>query len=95
MVQLPQDLQLRSDVRIDAAIPSWHINGHGSSCRQNYYLGDMKGAGRTCEEEIETTWSHTNPLAASVREMAPAARHEALTDHWNGWNFRKIVGFRT
>jgi len=54
----------------------------------------MKGVGRTCGEEVESSWSHTNPLAPSVREMGPAARHDTLNDHWNGWNFRKIVGFR-
>ena len=94
MNQFPLDMQLTNGVSVDAAIPSWHINGHGSSCRQNFCLGYMKGVGRTCGEEIETTWSHTNPLAASVREMGPAARHDTLNDHWNGWNFRKIIGFR-
>ena len=53
----------------------------------------MKGVGRTCGEEIEVSWAHTNPLATSVREMGPAAQHETLNDHWNGWNFHKIVGF--
>lgn len=51
-------------------------------------------AGRTVGEDIETTWAGTNALAPSVREMGPAARHDTLNDHWNGWNFRKIVGFR-
>jgi hypothetical protein len=68
------------------------INGHGQKCQDNYNLGYMKGTGRTCGEEIEATWSHTNSLAASVREMGPGARHETLNDHWNGWNFRKVVG---
>ncbi|KIL54292.1 hypothetical protein M378DRAFT_92846, partial [Amanita muscaria Koide BX008] len=53
------------------------------------------GTGKTCGEEVEISWSHTNPLASSVREMGPAARHDTLNDHWNGWNFRKIVGLRT
>ena len=53
----------------------------------------MKGAGRTCREEVENTWSSTNALAPSVREMAPGARPDTLNDHWNGWNFCKIVGF--
>ena len=53
-----------------------------------------KGAGRTCGEEVETTWASTNALAPSVREMAPGARHDTLNDQWNGWNFRKITGFR-
>ena len=48
-----------------------------------------------CGEDIETTWSSTNPLVPSTREMGPAARRETLNDHWGGWNFRKIVNFRT
>jgi len=90
----PEHMRVPDQTTIDTAIPSWHINGHGASCRQNFCLGYMKGAGRTCGEEVEVSWSHTNPLAPSVREMGPAARHDTLNDHWNGWNFRKIVGFR-
>ncbi|KAM6489975.1 hypothetical protein JOM56_014554 [Amanita muscaria] len=90
----PPHMRISNQTRIDTAIPSWHINGHGQSCRQNFCLGYMKGAGRTCGEEVEVSWSHTNPLAPSVREMGPEARHETLNDHWNSWNFHKIVGFR-
>ena len=75
--------------------PSWHINGHGERCRKNFCLGYTRGAGRTCGEEVEMTWSSTNSLAPSVREMVPGARHDTLNNHWNGWNFRKIMGFRT
>ena len=63
-------------------------------CHENFSLGYLVGAGRTCGEEVETSWSHTNALAPSDREMGPAARHETLNDHWGGWNFKKIVGFR-
>ena len=93
MEAFPDHMKLPDKTKIDAAIPSWHINGHGESCRQNFSLGYLDGVGRTCGEEIETGWSHTNPLASSVCEMGPAARHDALNDHWNGWNFWKIVGF--
>ena len=54
----------------------------------------MEGVGRTTGEDIETTWAGTNSLAPSVCEMGPAACHDTLNDQWNGWNFRKIVGFR-
>ena len=94
MAAFPEHMRVGGQTRIEAAIPSWHINGHGQSCCQNFSLSYMKGVGRTCGEEVESSWSHTNPLAPSVREMGPAARHDTLNDHWNGWNFRKIVGFR-
>jgi hypothetical protein len=92
MEHLPMEMHLKG-LQVDCAIPSWHINGHGQSCQQNYCLGYMRGVGCTCGEEIKSSWSHTNPLATSVREMGPAARHEMLNDYWNGFNFRKIVGF--
>jgi hypothetical protein len=63
-------------------------------CQNNLSLSYIPGVGRTCGEDVETSWAHTNSLAPSTREMGPGARRETLNDHWNGWNFRKIVGFR-
>ena len=94
MAEFPENMQIPETTQVDVAIPGWHINGHGAKCRNNFNLAYMEGAGRTVGEDIETTWAGTNLLASSVREMAPAARHDTLNDHWNGWNFRKIVGFR-
>ena len=93
MSKFPEHMQIKLATRVDVAIPSWHINGHGEWCRKGFCLGYTKGVGRTCGEEVETTWSSTNSLAPSVREMAPGARHDTLNDHWNGWNFHKIVSF--
>jgi hypothetical protein len=46
-------------------------------------------------EEVETSWAHTNSLGMSVCEVGPGAHHETLNDHWNAWNFHKIVRFCT
>ncbi|KAF8171335.1 hypothetical protein BJ912DRAFT_1025200 [Pholiota molesta] len=94
MQAFPEHMRIPPETKIDVAIPSWHINGHGQKCRDGFSLGYTKGAGRTCGEEVEISWSHANPLVPSVKEMGPAARHDTLNDHWNGWNFRKIVGFK-
>jgi hypothetical protein len=93
MDKLPDDLHLDPNVKVEIAIPTWHANGHGD-CKANFSLSYMHGVGRTCGEDIETTWAQTNALGTSIREMGPAARHEVLNDQWGGWNFRKIVGFR-
>ena len=87
-------MQIPETTQVEVAIPGWHINGHGDACRNKFNLSYMEGVGRTVGEDIETTWAGTNPLASSVREMGPAAWHNTLNDHWNGWNFCKIVGFR-
>ncbi|KAF9470706.1 hypothetical protein BDN70DRAFT_939490 [Pholiota conissans] len=89
------DLNLPENIRLEVGIPSWHVNGHGAFCRNNYSLSYLPGVGRTCGEDVEITWSQTNSLAPSTREMGPGARKETLNDHWNGWNLRKVVGFRT
>ena len=28
-----------------------------------------------------------------MHEMGPGTHRETLNDHWNGWNFRKIIDF--
>ena len=94
MADFPEQMQIDPATTVDVWIPSWHINRHGEMCRKDFCFGYTKGVGRTCGEEVETSWSHTNPLAPSVREMAPAARHDTLDNHWNSWNFHKIIGFR-
>jgi Kyakuja-Dileera-Zisupton transposase len=94
MADFPPEMRIPESTRVDVAIPGWHINAHGEKCRENFNLSYMEGAGRTVGEDIETTWAGTNALGSSVREMGPAARHDTMNDHWNGWNFRKIVGFR-
>ena len=93
MSELPEHIRIKPGTKVDVGIPSWHITGHGERCQKDFCLGYTKGAGRTCGEEVEISWSHTNPLAPSVREMAPAAWHDTLNNHWNGWKFRKTVGF--
>ena len=93
IADFPPEMQIPETTKLDVAIPGWHINGHGETCRNNFNISYMEGAGRTVGEDVETVWAGTNPLAPSIREMGPVARHDTLNDHWNGWNFRKIVRF--
>ncbi|KAG6822763.1 hypothetical protein H0H92_012696, partial [Tricholoma furcatifolium] len=78
-----------------ALVPRWHIMAHGEDCQTEHSLNYEEGVGRTCGEDVECGWSHTNQLSTSTREMGPANRRETLDDHWGGWNWQKIVGFRS
>ncbi|KAG6807588.1 hypothetical protein H0H92_007027 [Tricholoma furcatifolium] len=78
-----------------ALVPRWHIIAHGEDCQTEYSLNYEEGVGRTCGEDVESGWSHTNQLSTSTREMGPANRRETLDDHWGGWNWQKIIGFRS
>lgn len=82
------------NLSLEAVIPRWHINGHGENCKTEFSFNYADGVGRTCGEDVESGWSHVNQLGTSIREMGPGARHETLNDHWGGWNWQKIVGFR-
>ncbi|KAF8989469.1 hypothetical protein BDQ17DRAFT_1256830 [Cyathus striatus] len=63
--------------------------GQSVLCHSNFALAYLPGAGRTCGEEVETTWSSSNHLHPSTCKMGPAACHEVLNDHWTDWNFQK------
>ena len=93
MIEYPEEMRLPSDLEVEVGIPSWHVNRHGMECQNNLSLSYIPGIGRTCGEDVETSWAHTNYLAPSTCEMGPGACKETLNDHWNGWNFQKIVDF--
>ena len=92
MKNFPDDLQLDPNVEIEVGILTWHVNGHGDECKANYSLGHMHGVGRTCGEDVETTWAQTNSLRTSIREMGSGARHKTLNDQWSGFKFPENCG---
>ncbi|KAK7434810.1 hypothetical protein VKT23_019997 [Stygiomarasmius scandens] len=73
-------------------IPKLHIYGHQMLCQLLYSLNWLWGTGRTDGEGIERPWAHMGPVATSMRDMGPGSRHDTLDDHWNHWNFVKMVG---
>ena len=73
MIEYPEEMRLPSDLEVEVGIPSWHVNGHGMECQNNLSLSYIPGVGRTCGEDVETSWAHTNSLAPSTREMGPGA----------------------
>ena len=93
MLEYPDEMKLSPETSVEVGIPNWHVNGHGAFCQDNLSLNYIPRVGRTCGEDVEMSWAHTNSLAFSTREMGPGARQETLNDHWGGWNFGKIVGF--
>lgn len=76
------------------AVPKFHLIGHGESCQTAFNLALMDNVGMTHGESVETIWSHSTSLATWSRENGPSARHLILDDHWNGWNWSKLIGLR-
>ena len=77
------------------AVPKFHLLAHGMGCQSIFSLNILRFCGRTDGEAIERGWAHLNQLATSLREMAPGFRLDALDDHWQYWNFWRILALGT
>ncbi|KAJ7854749.1 hypothetical protein B0H14DRAFT_3085502 [Mycena olivaceomarginata] len=73
-------------------IPKFHLPTHIEACNIRFSFNLTPFVGQTDGEAPERGWANANPLANSMKEMGPGARHDALDDHFNDWNHKKIVG---
>lgn len=90
MKSFPEAIRLHPDTTlIRAAIPDFHLIGHGAKCQTPFNFMRIGSVGRTCGEGIETEWTAINLVATSMRKMSPSARQEVLNDHWSFWNWAK------
>jgi hypothetical protein len=75
-------------------IPKMHIHAHTLACQVKFSLNLVPGSGQTDGEGIEHLWASIGVIASSTRVSGPGARHDALDDHWNFWNWLKTIGLR-
>ncbi|KAK6968964.1 CxC2 domain-containing protein [Favolaschia claudopus] len=73
-------------------IPKMHIHAHTMDCQVQFSLNLVPGSGQTDGEGIERPWANIGAIASSTRVSGPGARHDALDDHWNFWNWLKLIG---
>ncbi|KAJ7642666.1 hypothetical protein DFH06DRAFT_1137218 [Mycena polygramma] len=73
-------------------IPKMHIHAHTLACQVKFSLNLVPGSGQTDGEGIERPWASIGAIATSTRVSGPGARHDALDDHWNFWNWLKTIG---
>ncbi|KAJ6467623.1 hypothetical protein C8R47DRAFT_942443, partial [Mycena vitilis] len=69
-----------------------HIHAHTLACQVKFSLNLVPGSGQTDGEGIERPWASIGAIATSTRVSGPGARHDALDDHWNFWNWLKTIG---
>ena len=69
-----------------------HIRGHNEGCWIQFNPNYRKGSGRADAEGGERNWSVLNLNASTTREMSKGHRRDALNDHLNWSNFRKLLG---
>ncbi|KAK7030015.1 hypothetical protein R3P38DRAFT_3314632 [Favolaschia claudopus] len=76
-------------------VPKFHLPAHIESCNILFSFLFTPNVGQTDGEAPERGWSNINPLALSTREMSPHLRREVLDDHFNHWNWKKILSMGT
>ncbi|KAJ7739347.1 hypothetical protein B0H16DRAFT_1465303 [Mycena metata] len=72
-------------------VPKFHLPAHIEACNLRFSFNLTRDVGQTDGEAPERGWANANPLASSTREMGPGARRDALDDHFNDWNYKKII----
>ena len=86
--ELPPEL-LPIIERLKVLLPQLHMLAHKESCQTEFALCYKEGTGHSNGETVETLWAKHNMVGLSTREMNGGARHDALNDFFNSWNWYK------
>ncbi|KAJ7839042.1 hypothetical protein B0H14DRAFT_3458992 [Mycena olivaceomarginata] len=92
LAQYAPRLRLRGTKRYYCwLIPKFHLPAHIEACNILFSFNLTPFVAQTDGEAPERGWANANPLASSTKEMGPGARRDALDDHFNDWNHKKIL----
>ncbi|KAJ7141036.1 hypothetical protein C8R44DRAFT_604776, partial [Mycena epipterygia] len=88
----PRNVQLENQKRFFVfLVPKFHLPAHIEACNIAFSFLLTPYVGQTDGEAPERGWANVNRLATSTREMGPQLRREVLDDHFNDWNWKKIL----
>ncbi|KAJ6518389.1 hypothetical protein DFH09DRAFT_1331989 [Mycena vulgaris] len=73
-------------------VPKFHLPAHIEACNLCFSFNLTRYVGWTDGEAPERGWANANPLATNTKEMGPGSRRDTLNDHFNDWNYKKILG---
>ncbi|KAJ7434249.1 hypothetical protein B0H11DRAFT_2258549 [Mycena galericulata] len=72
-------------------VPKFHLPAHIEECNLRFSFNLTRFVGLMDREAPERGWANTNPPANSTKEMGPGSRRDTLNDHFNDWNYKKIL----
>ncbi|KAJ7097255.1 hypothetical protein B0H15DRAFT_773428 [Mycena belliarum] len=92
MQQYKPELQFKADGKfMTFLVPKFHLPAHIEACNLQFSFNLTRDVGQTDGEAPERGWANANRLATSTKEKGPGARRDALDDHFNDVNHKKIV----
>jgi hypothetical protein len=83
------------EMKLDVAIPKFHLPAHVSDCHANYSLNNIPGVGCVDGEVVERNWATSNKAAGSTIDMGPGARKDTLNGFFGDLNWRRITRLGT
>ena len=85
-------LELRRIVEaMKVLLPQMHMLSHKEDCQVDFAMCYKQGNGHSNGETVEIAWAILHDTGRSTREMNGGARHDALSDHFGGYNWDKQV----
>ncbi|OJA19377.1 hypothetical protein AZE42_13202 [Rhizopogon vesiculosus] len=72
-------------------VPKFHLPAHIMECQTHFSWNFIPGVGQTDGEAPECGWANINPVTLSTKEMGPGAQRDTLDDHFDDWNWKKVV----
>ncbi|TBU21114.1 hypothetical protein BD311DRAFT_870016 [Dichomitus squalens] len=73
-------------------LPQMHMLAHKESCQIDFAMCYKQGTGHSNGETVEIAWAILNEIGVATREMNGGARHDAICDSINGYNWDKMQG---
>ena len=86
------EMQIPEATKVDVAVPGWHINGHGESCRTIFNLSYMEGAVRMVGKDVETIWAGTNLLGQHYQILTRPLENNQRRERELSWGPMNLVG---
>ncbi|EJF55278.1 hypothetical protein DICSQDRAFT_74779, partial [Dichomitus squalens LYAD-421 SS1] len=73
-------------------LPQMHMLAHKESCQINFAMCYKQGTGHSNGETVEIAWAILNEIGVATRKMNGGARHDAICDSINDYNWDKMQG---
>jgi hypothetical protein len=83
------------EMKLDVAVPKFHLPAHVSECHADYSLNNILGVGRVDGEVVEQNWATSNKAASSTIDIGPGARKDTLNGFFGALNWRRITRLGT
>ncbi|PBK88810.1 hypothetical protein ARMGADRAFT_936858, partial [Armillaria gallica] len=74
-------------------VPKFHLAAHIKKCQQTHSFNKTPEVDQMDSKAPEHTWASSNLIASSTKEMGLGSWRDTLDDHFNDYNWCKVITF--